>query len=385
PITFSIQLEKVTSTMVQFSWKPQGGTRDSPYRVHLWGGSPQMKITLNESTAFNNLLSDHEYQISVDVSTCSKNVSTSLKVRTAAEVFNGTTRIINKIFVPEYQNKSSIAFKDFETKFINETEKHLPQKIRELIKGKKLRIIINSIENGSVIVNFDIVLDIGENVTEKEVSDAFIEALNMSTVLKADLKKTVIQGTNSCITVNSSEQITTVPPKSVTADSIVTTTFASGLCSNCMTLFRFAVPVSIQVQNVTAEAIQFSWTGGRSSSLYAISLMDGNRKINETTTKETKAVFKHLLPGYVYTISVAVLPCAENSWTSVSVRTEYQAFACTVLLKSQTFKHMLYNSDSESYKTMSENIKTEVSCCNLLCHYERSKESFAISNICFLD
>lgn len=55
-----------------------------------------------------------------------------------------------------------------------------------------------------MIVNFDIVLDIGENVTEKEVSDAFIEALNMSTVLKADLKKTVIQGTNSCITVNSS-------------------------------------------------------------------------------------------------------------------------------------------------------------------------------------
>nr|XP_021140509.1 uncharacterized protein LOC110357374 [Columba livia] len=418
PITFSIQLEKVTSTMIQFSWKPQGGTRDSPYRVHLWGGSPQMKITLNESTAFNNLLSDHEYQISVDVSTCSKNVSTSLKVRTAAEVFNGTTRIINKIFVPEYQNKSSIAFKDFETKFINETEKHLPQKIRELIKGKKLRIIINSIENGSVIVNFDIVLDIGENVTEKEVSDAFIEALNMSTVLKADLKKTVIQARNSCqpglngcsqhatctaegasyscqcnegFTDNShqvpgrvcqqkqnSQQITTVPSKSVTADSIVTTTFASGLC----------MPVSIQVQNVTAEAIQFSWTGGRNSSLYAISLMDGNRKINETTTKETKAVFKHLLPGYVYTISVAVLPCAENSWTSVSVRTDpvscfnrtefclpkntgcpdlkdivcsqYQAFACTVLLKSQTFKHMLYNSDSESYKTMSESIKTEV-------------------------
>ncbi|NXW95833.1 UROL1 protein, partial [Alopecoenas beccarii] len=120
PITFSIQLEKVTSTMIQFSWKPQGGTRDSPYRVHLSGGSPQMKISLNESTAFNNLLSDHEYQISVDVSTCSKNISTSLRVRTAAEVFNGTTRIVNEVFVPEYQNKSSTAFKDFETKFINE-------------------------------------------------------------------------------------------------------------------------------------------------------------------------------------------------------------------------------------------------------------------------
>ncbi|KAM9627853.1 uncharacterized protein ACIBXB_017526 isoform 2-T2 [Morphnus guianensis] len=38
----------------------------------------------------------------------------------------------------------------------------------------------------------------------------------------------------------------------------------------------------------------------------------------------------------------------------------HQAFACSVLLKSQTFNHMLYNSDSEGYKTMSESIKTEV-------------------------
>ncbi|KAM9627852.1 uncharacterized protein ACIBXB_017526 isoform 1-T1 [Morphnus guianensis] len=148
------------------------------------------------------------------------------------------------------------------------------------------------------------------------------------------------------------------------------------------------LPVSIKVQNVTREAIQFSWTGGRRGSLYTVSLMDGNREINKTTTKETKTVFKHLLPSHIYTISVAVLPCAENGRTSASVRTDpvscfsrtefclpqntgcpdlkyivcsyHQAFACSVLLKSQTFNHMLYNSDSEGYKTMSESIKTEV-------------------------
>ncbi|NXT96214.1 UROL1 protein, partial [Anhinga rufa] len=121
PITFSIRLQNLTSTMIQFSWKPQGGTRDSPYRVHLRGGSHEMKRNLNEThTAFENLLSDHEYQISVEVSTCSKNISTSLAVRTAAEVFNGTTRITNEVFKSEYQNKSSKAFKEFETKFIEE-------------------------------------------------------------------------------------------------------------------------------------------------------------------------------------------------------------------------------------------------------------------------
>ncbi|NWY58151.1 UROL1 protein, partial [Chionis minor] len=418
-----------TSTMIQFSWKPQGGTRDSPYRVRLWGGSSKIENrSLNEtSTAFENLLSDNEYQISVDVSTCSKNVSTSLTVRTAAEVFNGTTRITNEVFIPDYQNKSSAAFKNFETKFIKEIKNHLPQKILELINEGKMRIVINSIKNGSVIVLFDIVLDTRENITKPEISDAFTDALNRSTVLKADLKNTVIEARNSCqpglndcsqhatcnaegasyscecnegFTDNSpqvpgrvcqqnqnlpSQDTTTVPPKSATArftgstaNSVFTTTFASGPC----------LPVSIKVHNVTEEAIEFSWTGGRRGSLYNISLMDGNREINKTSTEETKTVFKHLLPGHVYTVSVAVLSCAENSWTSVRVRTDpascfnrnefclsqntgcpdlkyivcshYQAFACSVLFKSQTFNHTLYNSDSEDYKTMSESIKTEV-------------------------
>ncbi|NWT41028.1 UROL1 protein, partial [Chroicocephalus maculipennis] len=418
-----------TSTVIQFSWKPEGGTRDSPYRVRLWGGSVEMENrSLNEtSTAFENLLSDNKYQISVDASTCSKNVSTSLTVQTAAEVFNGTTRITNEVYTPAYQNKSSTAFKAFETKFIEEIKKHLPQDILELIQSNRMRIVINSIRNGSVIVLFDVVLDTGENITKPQISDAFTDALNMSTVLQVDLKKTVIEARNSCqpglndcsqhatctaegasyscqcnkgFTDSSpqvpgrvcqhdqnlpSEQMTTVPPESATARF---TGSPSTSADSHTTTAPVQVPVSIKVQNVTGEAIQFSWTGGRRGSLYTISLMDGNRQINRTTTKETKAVFKHLLPGHVYTVSVAVLPCAEDSWTSVSVRTDpvscfnrtefclpqntgcpdlkyfvcsyYQAFACTVLLKSQMFNHMLYNSDSEDYKAMSENIKTEV-------------------------
>jgi len=83
-----------------------------------------------------------------------------------------------------------------------QTEKHLPQKILE-----KTRIVINSIKNGSVIVTFDIVLDVGENITKREVSDAFTEALSMSTVLEADLERTVIEGMNLFITVNSSSTV----------------------------------------------------------------------------------------------------------------------------------------------------------------------------------
>ncbi|NXR81429.1 UROL1 protein, partial [Pycnonotus jocosus] len=122
PVALSIQLLKVSSTVIQFSWKPQGGTGDSPYTVRLRGasGEPQERILNETSTSFENLLSGSQYRISVEVSTCSKNVSTSLTVQTAAAVYRGTTRITNEVFKPEYQNKSSTEFKEFENKFIME-------------------------------------------------------------------------------------------------------------------------------------------------------------------------------------------------------------------------------------------------------------------------
>ncbi|NXM32243.1 UROL1 protein, partial [Oxyruncus cristatus] len=416
-----------TSTMIQFSWKPQGGTGDSPYTVLLWGKSGEMekKILNGTSTAFENLLFGHQYQISVHVSTCSKDVSTSLTVQTAAEVYSGTTRITNKEFKPEYQNKSSREFQEFETKFIAEITKHLPQEIQELKNGTKMRIVINSIENGSVIVLFDIVLDVGQNITKPEISDAFTEALKKSTEFEVDLQKTVIEARNSCrpdlkdcsqnaacsaegatyscqckegVTYNSpqvpgrvcqqdlpSQQTTTIVPETETtgvtgstSNSILFTTFPS---SSCM-------PVSMEIQNVTGEEIQLSWTGGSTGSLYNISLTDGKQEINKTTTKETKAVFKHLLPAHVYILSVGMSSCAENNRVSVTVRTDpvscfnrtefclpentgcsglksivcsdNQAFACRVFLKSQTFNSTLYNSDSEEYKALAESIQTDV-------------------------
>ncbi|KAI1241480.1 hypothetical protein IHE44_0004953 [Lamprotornis superbus] len=126
-----------------------------------------------------------------------------------------------------------------------------------------------------------------------------------------------------------------------------------------MKLSHFAVTVSIEVQNVTGEEIKLNWTSSSKGSLYNISIMDG-KETNTTTTNETKTVFKNLLPGHLYTISVAVSSCAENKKTSVTVRTDNQAFACEVRLKNEIFNNTLYNSYSEGYAALSKKIKTDV-------------------------
>ncbi|NXN88387.1 UROL1 protein, partial [Bombycilla garrulus] len=411
-----------TSTTIQFSWQPEGGTGDSSYTVRLLRESGEMeeKILNETSTAFENLLSGLQYKISVGVLTCSKNVSTSLTVQTAAEVYSGTTRITNEVFKPEYQNKSSTEFKEFEKKFIMEVTKYLPPKIQELRNGTKLRFVINNMTNGSVIVDFYTVLDVGQNITKSELSAALTGALNSSTEFQVDLQNTSIEARNSCEPglndcdqnavctaegasyscqcnegfTDTSPQVpgricqqdppspptTPAPPNTSTtgftgstSDSIFITTFTSAPC----------MAVSIEVQNVTREEIRLNWTSSSTGSTYIVSVTDGT-KTSTRTTNETKDVFNNLLPGHVYTISVAVSSCA----TSVTVRTDSdscfkrtdfcsaqstgcsdlkgtvcfnnQAFSCRVLFKSQTFSNTLYNSDSEDYKTMSERIKENV-------------------------
>ncbi|XP_068874262.1 uncharacterized protein [Aphelocoma coerulescens] len=188
---------------------------------------------------------------------------------------------------------------------------------------------------------------------------------------------------------------TTAEPTAKTSHSLSSTTLASPSTTNHSISTSVnpsfpgtCLPVSVEVQNITAEEIHLSWTSGSKGSIYNISFGDGNQEINKTTTEETKAVFKHLLPGHVYTISVAVSSCAENNQTSVTVRTDpascfettelclaentgcselkgmacskNQAFACSIVLKSQIFNNTLYNSESEDYQTLAGKIKTDV-------------------------
>ncbi|TFK05623.1 L-lactate dehydrogenase A chain [Platysternon megacephalum] len=201
-LIFSIQLEKVTSEVIQLNWTPQGGTRDSPYTVYLLrDNTVRKKSTTNETwIAFGDLVPGYEYIISVEVLTCAKKINISKRVRTEAKTFDGKTRITNEIFKPEYNNKSSGEFKDFEKKFIGEMRKNLPPEMQRLLDEGKMRIVINNLRSGSILVDFMIVLDVGENVTKTELTAAFTEAFNNSTEFQMDRNGTLIEETNSCET-----------------------------------------------------------------------------------------------------------------------------------------------------------------------------------------
>ncbi|XP_059323035.1 mucin-5AC-like isoform X2 [Ammospiza nelsoni] len=176
-----------------------------------------------------------------------------------------------------------------------------------------------------------------------------------------------------------------LPATSLTTPSTTNLSTATSVNPSISTT---CLTVSIRVQNVTAEEIHLSWSSSSSTgSLYSISVKDGE-EINTRTTNETETAIENLLPGHVYTISVALSSCAGSNPASVTVRTDYgscfkgtefclaqstgcsdlkgiacsnnQAFSCRVWLENEKFNNTLYNSDSEGYINMSKRLKTEV-------------------------
>ncbi|KAH0624813.1 hypothetical protein JD844_032640 [Phrynosoma platyrhinos] len=197
---FYIQLDKISSQLIQFHWIAPTGKRDSPYTVSLVAHNTALMETITNSTKmeFKNLSPGDWYTVSVEVWSCGKKISSSVTVRTEATEYIGTARIINEKYIPQYSNKSSTEFQDFQKNFTAEMNKYLPPVFRELLQSGKMRIIITGIQEGSLIVNFIIEMVPDSNVTHEEVEHAVIEALNRSRTLDVDLTRTSIKVVPVC-------------------------------------------------------------------------------------------------------------------------------------------------------------------------------------------
>ncbi|XP_074392318.1 uncharacterized protein LOC113459511 [Zonotrichia albicollis] len=233
------------------------------------------------------------------------------------------------------------------------------------------------------------------SATTSHPSTALVMATSppSSSTASAGSSATTPPGEGESSTMNQEDR--TTEPTANTSHSLPATSLTTPSTTNLSTatsvnpaITTTCLTESIRVQNVTAEEIHLSWSSSSSTGgLYSISVKDGN-EINTRTTNETETVIENLLPGHVYTISVALSSCAGSNPASVTVRTDYgscfkgtefclaqstgcsdlkgvacsnnQAFSCKVRLENEKFNNTLYNSDSEGYINMSKRLKTEV-------------------------
>ncbi|XP_053165241.1 uncharacterized protein LOC128350710 isoform X2 [Hemicordylus capensis] len=201
PPDLYIELEKVTSQVIQFHWKPL--KRESPYNVSLMADNTILNKTVTNSTSmkFENLSPGHQYTISVKVLSCSEMVTSSVTVQTdPAPCFNRSDFCSQstKCLDSQYYICSSkqafacnVLFKSwtFQSDLYSpesENYKNLSVRIKKTItEGMKIRlrddrfdVIMIGFQPGSVIAYFAFLLQ----------EQQFIEARNLEADLTAVVK-----------------------------------------------------------------------------------------------------------------------------------------------------------------------------------------------------
>ncbi|XP_041066789.1 uromodulin-like 1 [Carcharodon carcharias] len=138
------------------------------------------------------------YTVEVHWQSCEDRHTKELKVKTAALLLDGRARIKNYNFTESLGNTSSSEFKQFAKLWYQELENSLPPTIHQLYQSRKILVRIASLSYGSIVVNFEIVIDQGIKLNVWNISSALISSLYNSSAFVYDRNGTSISDVNEC-------------------------------------------------------------------------------------------------------------------------------------------------------------------------------------------
>nr|XP_033796022.1 transmembrane matrix receptor MUP-4-like [Geotrypetes seraphini] len=301
---------------------------------------------------FGDLLPSYEYVITVETLMCIQKIYVSLKVWTDGKLFQGRTRITNELYKPGYADKSSPQFQDFAKNFNHELRELVPPKIQALFDNGQMRVTLFSLLSGSVLVNFNIVMGVEQNITLTSISDVFIEALNRSTALKVDFRNTVIEVKNSCMT-----------GLSGCSDQAACTAEGATYSCACLTGFTDLSPLvpgrtCQDINECDAESKPCSILAQCTNTIgsYSCQCYPGVKDDNISS------------PGRRCRDSVTCFNstslCSEQndclSQHKYLICSRAKVFACRIRFKKWVFVPSLYNPDSPEYRNMSNIITKDL-------------------------
>ncbi|XP_041067205.1 transmembrane cell adhesion receptor mua-3-like [Carcharodon carcharias] len=200
PLKFNrIKLISVESETISITWDTNNAVKQTHFNVTIASFNGVESIqSESEAAVLRGLLPDVEYEITISTTTCGQQQAISRNVRTAATVLQVSTRITNVAFTTELENKNSKKYKEFEKNFTDDLVSGFSEDLQELYKNRKVTIVISSIREGSVLVDFTVAVSTNVTITTGSVEVALTESLNNSKQFVADLQNTSIVDRNSC-------------------------------------------------------------------------------------------------------------------------------------------------------------------------------------------
>ncbi|KAM8976973.1 uromodulin-like 1 [Pelodytes ibericus] len=163
-------------------------------KVSAASGFNYRSDTRRTAMSVTGLAAGELYSVSVSLLGCKgPNYTWEQNVKTDAQMLNGTLKITNWQLTEALLNKTSPEYLDFEKKFVEEVKNSLSKEI----SAEKLTVKVESLSAGSLIVNFQIILndtEVQSNITSLSFSSA-----NKSSVFQVDPTSVKITDFDECL------------------------------------------------------------------------------------------------------------------------------------------------------------------------------------------
>ncbi|NWX61214.1 UROL1 protein, partial [Promerops cafer] len=189
----------VTSNSFEMSWLVSS-TLNHTFQVRVSKGNETVQSLKTEEMQMHvsHLEAGVMYSVEISYETCGKTIISHQNVKTEAKIFDVTMRILNYNFTDDFHNSSSSAYEEFSRLLLTELENSLPPNISALYKSGKLKVQIESLAAGSIIVRLRITVQDPEFPVDASTFAPVLSYLHSGSMLVVDQQNTAVEDWDEC-------------------------------------------------------------------------------------------------------------------------------------------------------------------------------------------
>ncbi|XP_068035692.1 uromodulin-like 1 [Anomalospiza imberbis] len=189
----------VTSNSFEMSWLVSS-TLNHTFQVQVAKGNETVQNLKTEEMQVDvsHLEAGVMYSVEISYETCGKTIISHQNVKTEAKIFDVTMRILNYNFTDDFHNSSSSAYEEFSRLLLTELGNSFPPNISALYKSGKLKVQIESLAAGSIIVRLRITVQDPEFPVDASTFAPVLSSLHNGSVLVVDQQNTAVEDWDEC-------------------------------------------------------------------------------------------------------------------------------------------------------------------------------------------
>ncbi|PNI55726.1 UMODL1 isoform 5 [Pan troglodytes] len=349
----------VTSDSFQVSWR-LNSTQNHTFHVRVYRGMELLRSarTQSQALAVAGLEAGVLYRVKTSYQGCGADVSTTLTVKTNAQVFEVTIKIVNHNLTEKLLNRSSVEYQDFSRQLLHEVESSFPPAVSDLYRSGKLRMQIVSLQAGSVVVRLKLtVQDPGFPMGISTLAP-LLQPLLASTVFQIDWQGTRVQDWDECV--DSAEHDCSPAAWCINLEGSYTCQCRTTRDATPSRAGRACeVPVSIgriMVSNVTSTGFHLAWEADLAmDSTFQLTLTSTWSPAVVLETWNTSVTLSGLEPGVLHLVEIMAKACGkEGARAHLKVRTAARKLIGKVRIKNVRYSESFRNASSQECRDFLE-------------------------------